>query len=106
MEFAGYPFSNPVAKFLDWANGVVGRESWELREGIVREGSGEDRAKARDKESILFRKEGFLLNSWRLHDDGVGGWGGFLMVEERVDNGGNGERRWAPNSCLFDMNLS
>lgn len=41
---------------------MVGKEGRE-REGIAREGSGEVRAKARDKESRFLSREGFVLSS-------------------------------------------
>lgn len=104
MRLGNYPLSNPVGKFLDWENGVVGKEGGELREGIAAEGRGEVRAKARDKESRLFSREGFMLNSWGL-DEWVR-WGGeFLTVGEWLDSGGgNGERRWAPK-LMFVISL-
>lgn len=42
---------------------MVGKEGGDLREGVAREGSGEVRAKARDKESRFLRREGFALSS-------------------------------------------
>lgn len=74
MRSKKYPFSNPVSKFLDCENGVVGKsgDDWEFKEGIAKEGSGEDRVTATAKEIRLDRKTGFELGFCKLADMVIG----------------------------------
>lgn len=53
-----------MARFFDSENGVVGKEGREFREGIARDGRGEERDKAMDMVTrFLSREDGFGCNS-------------------------------------------